>query len=908
MSNNLSTISSIFNKFYFRTIIVIIISIVTVLAISEVFEYNQRVKKKREAHEEYRRYVVKDEVNRTISHFKYINEIYHEKLDKRLKEEVDNLHNVISLIYNINKDKLPESEIKGIIKESLRGFRTFNGRGYVYCIDMNGVSVMHPVTPEYEGNSMMYMQDIEGRYIIKEEVELLKASKTAYFEYSWSKPEDSKNRIYKKRAYLRRFDPYNWYFGLGEYNSEFLKDLQIEALEWIQDLNEQNKLHIFINSFDGIAVQATAGIMNGDTILNLTDPVDGKNIFELEKKAGSKLNGDFVTLNLTDSGLLGSYESLSFVKNFDEWGWTVGAWSDILPFEQIVTADKSRLSKNIAVYTILTIVLIALLILILRYYLKKVNRVIETDFKNYSSSVSQSVNIGELIVNDKYSISEIHELASTTNVILSESFKNTQKVKQNKKNSELLLQNAPIVFITLDSNKKLTSYNNKFLSTFDLTTDDIGCNPSIHDVFREKVEPDSIKAMDDMTGDSDIVQVKLFNGNESYLSFISINISSDEIIWIGKDLTELIRIEAEIIENRSLINSLINSIPIPIFYKDVELKYMGCNKTFSRLINKEPEDIIGKYPSECFPHLLASKYEEKDRIILENQEPIVYDERLGFTEDADALFTFYKAPFYNLKGEFIGIIGAMLDITERNRRQEELRTIAASLESINNTKDKFFSIIAHDLKNPFNTLIGFSELLIMALRKGNFDKSSNFANIMKGSAEQGLALLENLLEWAKTKTGEIKYSPNNINVDKLLNNSYDLLKGSAQSKNIILKVESKIEKEIVLDKEMIKTVIRNLVTNAIKFTPNNGSIKMSAMEEENQIIFSVADNGLGMSQENVDKLFKIDHSFTTVGTNKEKGTGLGLILCHEFVEKHGGKIWVESKIGVGTTFSFSIPC
>ena len=908
INNKKENITSLFNKLFTKIIFVIILSIVLVLVISEIFEYNQRIEQKSQSHEKLRRETTKKEVQKTISHFKYINETYHDKLDQRLKEEIDNIYKTITNIYNINKDKLSKKEIQHIIRESLRNIRTFDGRGYIFCLDMSGNTVLHPITPEYEGKSMLNLQDIDGRYIIKEEIELMKASNTTFLEYSWSKPGDPNNRAYKKKAYLRKFEPYNWYFGMGEYETEFLKDLQIEALKWIQDLNNRGILHVFINSFNGIAVQTSdPKLHNGDTILNLIDPVDGANIFKKEKIAGSKPDGDFITFNNKNNESNDSYQTLLYLKNFDEWGWTVGAWSNIVPFERLKKTQQKQLSKNISIYIILTLLIVVIIILIVKYYINRVNKVIKNNFNAYNSFVSQSINNTEVDKKRNYSLTEIYELANSTSNILQNNFNNIERVKLNKKNSELILKKAPVIFITLDYNNKLTSYNDKFLSVFNLKEDEINTHLKISDILKPKVVQESIDALEEMKGYSQEIHLKLINNEELFISFTNIKISENETIWIGKDITELHEIEAEILENKNLINSLINSIPIPIFYKDTNLRYIGCNKCFSELTNKEPVDIIGKLAKECFPESLSSRYTEKDNYILNNQTPLVYDARLGATEETDKTYTFYKAPFYNLKGQLLGIIGAMLDVTERNKRQEEIKKVASTLEQINKTKDKFFSIIAHDLKNPFNTLIGFSELLIMSLNKENFDKSDNYTNIMKESAKQGLALLSNLLEWSKTKTGEIQYTPNNTNINELLNDIYQLLIGTAESKEISISLKSSITKEIALDANMIKTVIRNLVTNAIKFTPAKGTITISAVEEENNLLFSVSDNGIGMSQENVNKLFKIDESFSTVGTNKEKGTGLGLILCHEFIEKHNGKIWAESELNEGTTFYFTIP-
>jgi len=237
----------------------------------------------------------------------------------------------------------------------------------------------------------------------------------------------------------------------------------------------------------------------------------------------------------------------------------------------------------------------------------------------------------------------------------------------------------------------------------------------------------------------------------------------------------------------------------------------------------------------------------------------------------------------------------------------ELLVSNQQLKELNGTKDKFFSIIGHDLKNPFNTLLGMNDLLIQNAEKYSPEKIRHFARHMYDSSKNAYNLLENLLEWARIQRGELEPDLKEVNSEDIIHQVKELTEPFANSKNIYLQTAIKKNNPVLADKEMLKTILRNLVNNSVKYTPSQGTITMSTQRLEHYLQFTVSDTGIGVPAEYLDRLFEIDCNLSQQGTAKEKGTGLGLILCKEFVEKHGGKIWVESELGKGSKFHFTIP-
>ncbi len=244
---------------------------------------------------------------------------------------------------------------------------------------------------------------------------------------------------------------------------------------------------------------------------------------------------------------------------------------------------------------------------------------------------------------------------------------------------------------------------------------------------------------------------------------------------------------------------------------------------------------------------------------------------------------------------------------QRRQSEEALRISEANLRESNISKDKFFSIIAHDLRGPFNAIIGFSELLRTDYDTfSSTEKRTMIRNIHDASLST-FKLLENLLEWSRIQTGRSKPKPGSVDLSTIVNNSLTFLKPQSEKKNIKLFSGIHFGTVAFCDENMITTVIRNLISNAIKFTNIGGEVRISAVPKESHVEVIVTDNGRGIHPENIKKLFQLDESFKTGGTDGERGTGLGLLLCKEFIEINNGRIWVTSTVGKGSQFSFILP-
>ncbi len=229
------------------------------------------------------------------------------------------------------------------------------------------------------------------------------------------------------------------------------------------------------------------------------------------------------------------------------------------------------------------------------------------------------------------------------------------------------------------------------------------------------------------------------------------------------------------------------------------------------------------------------------------------------------------------------------------------------LRELNETKDKLFSIIAHDLRSPFNSILGFSDLLINIVNSQDTEKTKKYSSLIYLTARNTLILLDNLLDWGKSQTGKINFNPEKLILSSIIQNVVETSRSNAIIKNISLNIIPLDDIAVCADQNMLKTVLRNLISNAIKFTNLNGEININSIQNQDFCEINISDNGVGMNQEKCNRLFNLNTNITTIGTANEKGSGLGLILCKEFVEKLGGNIWVESKEGKGSNFKFTLP-
>lgn len=358
------------------------------------------------------------------------------------------------------------------------------------------------------------------------------------------------------------------------------------------------------------------------------------------------------------------------------------------------------------------------------------------------------------------------------------------------------------------------------------------------------------------------------------------------------------------------LNLAIHNSQEAVFLTDIEGKITYINPEFTKLYGYTAEEVVGK----STPRILNGGIEDKLYFksfweSLLNKQGFPTKEYLNKRKDGKLIDIEGSAdPIINSNGDIIGFLGIHRDISKRKRAQEEIKKQNEELSLINAEKDKLFSIIAHDLRSPLHGFMALTEIMVDDIGGLPIDKLSEIAHGMSKSAQNLFNLLQNLLEWAQFKKGSLAFAPVEVSLSFMISDCIDQLNHRASQKEITI-INNVPENQMVFaDVMMTNSILCNFLSNAVKFTSKGGSVIIKADKTDNDmVLISIRDTGVGIQKDIIDKLFKVGEKTGRKGTDGELSTGLGLLLCKDFVTKHGGNIWVESEEGVGSTFYFTLP-
>ena len=345
-------------------------------------------------------------------------------------------------------------------------------------------------------------------------------------------------------------------------------------------------------------------------------------------------------------------------------------------------------------------------------------------------------------------------------------------------------------------------------------------------------------------------------------------------------------------------------------------KKMKVNEDLLFIVLSEVYAKMGDYKNAYKYKQLGYDYYVKDRYITQQQTLLDLEARYNFQRQEAELKQKEEVLLYQTIGIIVAIILIIVIVFANKSRHKALSKINKltnsqndELKELNATKDKFFSIIAHDLKNPVFSIHSFVNYILIDHAEMPQEDLKYNLEVLERNTKNVSQLLDNLLTWARSQSGKIPFNPTDLNINAIIRNSLEIADIQARDKSILTSYDKAISEDILVhaDSNSLITIFRNILSNAIKFTPNNGRITILAMEDDKFVTISITDTGVGIPADKLPTIFATDRNYQSNGTNQELGTGLGLILCREFVEKNGGTIWAESEKGIGSTFSFTIP-
>lgn len=369
---------------------------------------------------------------------------------------------------------------------------------------------------------------------------------------------------------------------------------------------------------------------------------------------------------------------------------------------------------------------------------------------------------------------------------------------------------------------------------------------------------------------------------------------------IATDITEKKILEEQLI----LKNIALDNLPNAVGFADLKGIITYVNDKYVKIFGfSEKNEIIGKHISEF---ALSNDHPEKVISILKKGE-VYLGNGVPKRKDGSTFYSIISASPVIHNGKMLCLMAVFIDITDLKEREIKLRDNEAKLTKLNKGKDKFFSIIAHDLKSPFNGMLGLLEIISKDYYEYSDEQRLKIIQMSHYSALNAFNLLSDLLEWARLQNEQFEIKKEKLNLKETINKNIELYNKNASEKEIIINNDVNPNIYITADKNSIFSVVSNLLNNAIKFTKTGGNIEFEAKQINNDIELSIKDDGIGMTQDTINNLFLIDENITSLGTNNEKGTGLGLAICNDLVTKNNWKMNLESQLGTGTTFKILIP-
>ncbi len=563
-----------------------------------------------------------------------------------------------------------------------------------------------------------------------------------------------------------------------------------------------------------------------------------------------------------------------------------------------------------------------------------IKKIIHPDFKNYFQQEWNKIQKNQL--NDTFEYKIIHKnkkqkwlfqrntykydkndkpkaIEAIVTDITNRKLKQQEAIEQSEQRFKILVENAQVGITLTKLDGTPVSINNEVLKIYGLNKKniyklnasdfyaDINDRKKILDILKEKgkVKNYEVKFIHS-SGKSIFVTLNM--------SFIDFN-NERLLLTTHLDITDEKYAQLALKESEEKFRTFVNNSADAIRLTDEKGKIIFVNKAHQKLTGYNENEVIGKYIWEFLFELSPNSHnrnpdyfnqkgleyinDKKNQTFKTSYEVTIVTKDNKLLEIQESVFR-----IENEKGSRLGSI--VRDITKLKKQQQELKELVA-------TKDKFFNIIAHDLRSPFNALLGFAKILQQNHKNFNEQKRENIIESIHDSSKAAYKLVENLLTWSRSQTGKLKFNPMEYPVKTLVFEAVHSLKNVANRKDINLINSVTEDIYVYIDKPMTDTILRNLISNALKFTHKKGTIIITAKTGKKFVTISVKDNGIGISKEKQKNLFGIDKNKSTPGTQNEQGTGLGLILCKEFVQKHGGNIWVESEINKGTTFYFTLP-
>lgn len=474
-----------------------------------------------------------------------------------------------------------------------------------------------------------------------------------------------------------------------------------------------------------------------------------------------------------------------------------------------------------------------------------------------------------------------------------------------KQQLQTVLATIPDLLFHVDKNSRFIDfYQSEHRDMLHLNPEDF-VDKTVFDLFDAEIAQQFHKKVQEaLKHGSAYLEYELTNDKPHFYQAKYSRLNANEVIAIVSDITPLKYSEHALRDSEEKLRLLLNALGEGVGIVDTNEIFIYANPAAHKIFETDTGELVGRSLYE-FISAEGKKKIETENKLRSKGESSVYELEINTDKQNRRIILLTVTPHYH-NSKFSGAFGVFRDITEDKHTEYQLTEYAKELKRLNTSKDRFLSVLGHDLRSPFNALMGFSGILAENHKQLASEEVERQLKLIHHISQNTFNLLESLLLWSKSQAGKLSFKPEKLNFDTVAGQISEELSIQAEVKNIRILCEP-TDIQITADINMLLTILRNLISNALKFTNKNGTIRINAYPKGKMTLIEIADNGIGMSKETLQQLWDFRSAKTKQGTAAEKGTGFGLIICKEFVEKHGGTIKAESIVGQGSKFQFTIP-
>jgi len=915
--------SGIQTEFLNKMILIVFVSIGLWCVIWIHYEYsNFKLKSEslRADHVQSQKIIIKKEVSDVVN---YINDMRiqaEQKLELALKERVYEACDIAMNIYRQNAGSKDISEIIKMIKDALRPIRFNGGRGYYFAVSMEGIEQLYPVSPQFEGENLMELQDSKGNFAIQDEIKMIKSKGEGFVKNFWTKPDKDLSISYPKISFVKYFEPLDWYFGAGEYLDEAKEQIQEEVLNRLVNLRFDIDGYFFGSTYKGHSLFSNGKItMGSGNIWDLTDP-NGVKIIQEQIKAVKNPAGGFVYYSWHKLNTQVPSPKISFVQGIPEWEWTIGTGVYLDTIEETILGNKTALIIGLQKRILQSLLILAVLLCLVYFWSKRIANKITKEIETFSLSLKDATTSAIDVNPDDFRFKEFKDIAVITNKMLTTRKQAEYALEKTKEQYRLLVENQTDMIVKFDREGLFQFVSPSYCRTFGKTRKELlgkSFMPLIHKDDQDNVRK-AIKSVFKPPFTAHLEARALTKDGFCWQAWLNTAILDkdnqvESIVAVGRDIDDQKKIELALIKSEQQFRGLFDSITDLVYTQDLKGVFTSVNPSMCRLFGYDMDQLTGRIPADfmkpAFQSDFTNEYVEK----IKNQG---YHEGIScyFNKNREKFYIEYKSSLVKPDDGEPYISGIGRDVTERILSRKKVKQLqeqvaqSQKMESIGTLAGG----IAHDFNNILFPIIGHAEMLLMDTAQD----SSSLANLQEiyTSALRAKDLVKQILTFSRQGSSELKL----MKMQPIVKEALKLIRSTIPATIEIIQDINDDCGVIKADPTQIHQIVMNLSTNAYHaMEETGGELKVSLKEIElgksdkiNSDIepglyacLTIADTGIGMDKDLIKKIF--DPFFTTKETGK--GTGMGLSVVHGIVKSMNGDIQVVSQPGDGSEFNVFFP-